>query len=221
AHVRADLGFRPDCVEVIPNGLDFNRIDRAPAAARVDFGIDERVPLIVWAGRMDPVKNMETFVDVIGRVRESLDVRGLLLGDGVHRSSIETYVNNSGLHEVISMPGWSEAVAAWLKTADVLLLPSRTEGCPNVVLEAMACGCAVVASDAAGCAELIRPGETGEVYPADDVDGFARGVIRLLTEPDRRRRYLSGARASVIQGYGIQDVVDRWRSTYDRLMMNS
>ncbi len=219
-HIQTDLGFAPERVEVIPNGIDLDRIDQRQPARRSEFGIDENVPLIIWAGRMDPVKNLKTFVDVMGRIRQQHELRALLLGDGPQRPHIETYVIKKGLRDVIAMPGWSDGVAAWLKTADILLLPSRTEGCPNVILEAMACGCAVVASNVPGCAELIQPGRTGELCAADDVDGFTQRVLRLLVDPDRRHRIAEQARSNVARRHDIQDVVGQWCFTYNRLMLN-
>lgn len=219
-HLQIDLGFAPERLEVIPNGIDLDQIDQIPSARRCDMDLDERAPLIVWAGRMDPVKNLETFVDVVARVHQQYEVRVLILGDGPKRACITTLINKKGLKNIIAMPGWSDAVAAWLKTADILLFPSRTEGCPNVILEAMACGCAVVASDAPGCAELIQSGRTGELSAFDDVQGFAHRVHRLLIDPQRRNHMAEEARSTVSQRHNIQDVVDRWCSTYDRLMMN-
>ena len=217
-HLRDDVGLSPERLRVIPNGLDLAEIDHAPPARRDELGLRGDVPLIVWAGRMDPVKNLETLIDVFAEVRRRAAVQLLLLGDGPQRARIQTRVAMRGLQSFVSFAGWSENVVGWIKTADLLLLPSFTEGSPNVVLEAMACGCPVVASDVPGCRELITPDETGSLCCSDDVRCFAREVLGLLEDPALRRRFAERALLCVRQRHDIQDVVVRWREAYDRLI---
>lgn len=217
-HVREDLGFDPCNVQVIPNGLDFAEIARMPAVRRQDFGLEVHVPLVLWAGRMDPVKNLETFVEVVARVRRRTALQAVLVGDGSVRARIETLVTNRGLTRDVCFVGWSENVVGWLKTADLLLFPSWTEGSPNVVLEAMACACPVVAADVPGCSALITAGRTGSLYAPADAGGLAQCVHDLLNDAERRRRYSDLASKWVLRRHRIQDVVLRWRDAYDLLM---
>jgi len=217
-HLCDDLGFAPQRVTVIPNGLDFREIDRVAPARRGELDLPSDVPLVVWAGRMDPVKNLELLVKVVAGVLRKKDVRLLLLGEGPARHSIETLVDKMGVASSVCFAGWSEKVLGWLKAADLLLFPSRTEGSPNVVLEAMACGCPVVAGDVPACRELITPGETGELCRLGNVWSFVRSVLRLVSDADLRRGYADVARGRVRARHDIQDVVARWRSAYDGLV---
>ena len=217
-HLRDDVGLSPDRLMVIPNGLDLAEIDAVPPARREDFDLRDDVPLVVWAGRMDPVKNLELLIDVFARVRRQRASQLLLLGEGPQRANIQTRVAMHGLGASVCIAGWSEKIVGWLKTADVLLLPSLTEGSPNVLLEAMACGCAVVASDVPGCRELITPGETGHLCCSADVQCFARQVLALIETPALRRRFAEQALVRVRQKHDIQDVVERWREAYERLI---
>ena len=220
-HVCEDLGFAPGDVLVIPNGLEMSELDRVTPAQRRELGIEDDLPLIVWAGRMDPVKNLETFVEVVARVHSQRRLRALLLGDGPAYSKIKTEVNKRGLEGVVHFAGWSDKVSAWLKASDVLLFPSWTEGAPNVVLEAMACRCPVVASNVAACPEFITTGRNGVLCSPNDVDGFVRSVLGLLADPLLRKRYADVAYDQLSAGYSIQDVVCQWRAAYDRLMTSS
>jgi len=217
-HLRQDVGLSPDRLMVIPNGLDLAEIERVSPARRDALGLRRDVPLIVWAGRMDPVKNLETVIDAVEKMNRQRAVQLLLLGDGPQRSTIETRVAMRGLQSSVHFAGWSENVIGWLKTADLLLLPSWTEGSPNVVLEAMACGCPVVASDVPGCRELITQGETGRLCCSGNVQGFVREVLGLLDDVALRRRLSERALRCIRRGHDIQDVVVRWRSAYDRLI---
>lgn len=217
-HVVADLGFSSDRLLVIPNGLDLSEVDSVETPSRHDYGIEDKCPLIVWAGRMDPVKNLETFVEIIAGVYCNVQVRALLLGDGPELPKIRTIVKNKNLEKVIHFAGWSENVTGWLKAADLLLFPSWTEGSPNVVLEAMACRCPVVAARIAACEELIASGRSGILCSPGDVEGFVRSVFTMLADAEMRRSYADVAHQRVTARHSIQDVVVQWRAAYDRLM---
>ena len=214
SHLREELGFASDRVVVIPNAIDFDEIDAAPAAARATLGLVENRPLIVWAGRMDPVKNLPTFVEVIARVRQRTDVQALLLGDGPARSAIEQEVLARGLTGTVHFAGWSLDVVRWLKCADALLFPSLTEGCPNVVLEAIACRCPVVASDIPSCRELIRDGIDGLLRAAMDAGALTDALSSVLSDGAKARARTDAALARIRARHELPIVVGRWLRLY-------
>ncbi len=218
-HVCSDLGFPSSRVMVIPNGLDIAAIDAAPAVRRRDHGIEEDVPLVVWAGRMDPVKDLVTLVGVIDRLRQRrVALRVVLIGDGPEREAISAMIRRRRLDGVIDMALWSENVPGWMKTADCLLFPSRTEGSPNVVIEAMLCGCPVVASDIPAVRELVG-GEAGALLcRAGDIAGFAAATEAVLLDADIGHRLAATGRALAVERHNIQHVVGQWRGAYDRLI---
>ena len=214
-HLRDDLGFPPQQLEVIPNGLDVGAIDAVPRVDRGAWGFEKDVPLIVWAGRMDPVKNLNVFVEVIEAVSRRRAVRAVLVGDGPERPRIEELIAERGLGGRITLAGWSEDVAGWIKTADLMLFPSRTEGSPNAVIEAMLCRCPVVASDLPATRELLWPG-AGRLCPALDVDGFSGAIEDLLDDAGSRERMVGTARARAEERHDLPKVVARWVDLYGR-----
>ena len=109
---------------------------------------------------MDRVKRIELLFDALDRVRVSHQFSLVLAGDGAERSRWESLAKNRPWSADACFIGWTSDLG-WLRTADALMLPSLTEGMPNVVLEAMAAGCCVVASDIPACRELIDPGARG------------------------------------------------------------
>ena len=114
------------------------------------------------------------------------------------------------------MPGCND-VASWLKTADVLLFPSLTEGSPNTVIEAMACGCPVVASDIPACRELIENGVHGWLCPTADQMAYAHAVRSVFKDRLERERRVSLARRRVQKTQNIQDVVAMLTRLYQRV----
>jgi glycosyltransferase involved in cell wall biosynthesis len=215
-HVVADLGFPADRVVVIPNAVSFEEIDSTPAVDKTSHGVCPDVPLVVWAGRMDPVKNLPTFVDVIDRLRRRLPVQAVLLGDGPERPRVERLIHSRGLDSVIAMALWSGRVAGWLKSADCLLFPSLTEGSPNVVIEAMAAGCAVVASDIPACRELIDDGVHGRLREPRDVDGLTDAVEAMCVDRPARQALVAAARSRAESRHAMNSIVRSWRRLYER-----
>lgn len=217
-HLIDDLGFPSRRVEVIPNGIDIDAIDAAPPISRASFGIRNDTPLIVWAGRMDPVKNLDTLVDAILLVRRERDVQAVLVGDGPERARIQTIVEALGLSKSIYFVGWSDNVAGWLKSADLLVFPSRTEGCPNVVLEAMAAGCPIVASRIPAHEAIELHDGAVRLCSWDDPAAFAAAVGNVLANGESGSSTARGSRAFVSQAYSLAAAAGRWTACYRGLL---
>jgi glycosyltransferase involved in cell wall biosynthesis len=217
-HLTTELSFPPERVVVIPNGLSLEDVDRTPAVERAAYGVATDIPLIVWAGRMYPVKNLETFVVVIAWVRRRMPVQAVLLGDGPERPRLAALIEERGLDSVIRLALWSDRVVGWLKAADLLFFPSLTEGSPNVVLEAMACGCPVVAGDVPACRELIDHGVHGWLNEPRDVEGLACRVAWVLDDTRMRRECAMAARARVQARYTMQRVVGMWGKLFQMVL---
>jgi teichuronic acid biosynthesis glycosyltransferase TuaC len=160
------LGAPPERLRVIQNGIDtrsFRPEDRV--AARRRLGLPEDVRLVLAVGRLDPIKGLDLLVAAVAalRGRGRNDVACRILGEGPARSELERAIATSGLQRTIALPGSiaPEAIGAWYAAADCVCLLSHSEGCPNVVLEALACGRPVVATEVGGIPDLVREGETG------------------------------------------------------------
>ncbi len=217
-HLVVDLGFDRGRVRVIPNGIDLETIDNVQPLDCAAAGIDESKPLILWVGRMDPVKRLDLLVRAIEVTCRRHSVQAALIGDGPQRARIESMIASRCLGDVIKLPGWSENVFAWMQRADALMLPSMTEGSPNVLIEAMACGCPVIASDIAASRELIGPLEAGWLVPAGDEGGFAAAADAILADPGEKKARADRARAWVEKHHRMQDVVRLWAATYQCLL---
>lgn len=216
-HVCADLGYPPGRVITIPNGVDLAAIDASTPLDRRAERLEEGVPLLVWAGRMDPVKDLTTFVEVIEILRRRRAVQAVLLGDGPDREKVNSLIHRRRLGDVIRMAPWSDQVPAWLKAADVLLFPSLTEGSPNTLLEAMACRCPVVASDLPATRELTGEGAAGLLCAAGNVQGFAASVDRILEDGELRASITETARNGVEHRHSPQAVEIQWVDLYRSL----
>ncbi len=170
-------------VTTIVNGIDtgvFHPRDRA--AMRAKLGIDADAKLVVYVGRFVEAKGMRELVEAFRRLG-SRDPRLqlALVGDGVMRAELEGLVQASGLGARTHLPGamGPAGVAEWIGASDVLTLPSWSEGYPNVVVEGIACGCPVVATDVGGTREIVDAGN-GILIPPRDTDALERALGEAL-----------------------------------------
>ncbi|MCP4248705.1 MAG: glycosyltransferase [bacterium] len=169
-------------LRLIWGGVDVEALQAADPIDRqalADLGLDAGRPLLLWVGRLDPIKGLDVLVRAIALIRRTQPVQLAIVGDGPYREELEACIAANDLGESVRLLGMRGDVASWLQAADVFVFPSRTEGLPNALLEAMAVGLPVVTTDVAGCRDLIRHGRTGLLVPADDAAALAAAVLRL------------------------------------------
>jgi 2-deoxystreptamine N-acetyl-D-glucosaminyltransferase/2-deoxystreptamine glucosyltransferase len=188
--VRGD-GVPAGRVHVVPSGFD-PALFAAPAA--VPLGGSGR-PRIGYVGRLAPQKRADLLVTAFGRMREQADL--VVVGDGPDRERVARLAARSPAAERITLAGFVEhrQVPGVLAALDVLVLPSAYEEMGSVLVEAMAAGLPVVASDVGGIPAVVRDGRTGLLVPPGDTDALAAALDRLVADPALRERLAAGARA--------------------------
>ena len=208
-------GLDPDRLVVIPNGVDLARFDSAEPVDHSTLGIPPGAILTLYVGRLDPQKGLDTLLDAAAIVsRASPDWHLALVGDGPLRTTLQAQA--TALPDLAGRVHWlgrRDDVPGLLRGADMLVLPSRWEGMPNVVLEAMAAGCPVVGSRVEGTEDLIIPESTGWLVPPDQVQPLAGALIEAAQDSERRRAFGRNGRLRVELEFTPARVV----AAYDRL----
>lgn len=168
--------------EAIPNGVDQAFLDVPVPAADAERGL--RVAAI---GSLIPRKGFDTAIEALARLRP-MRISLTILGDGAEREQLAQLCTDLGAGKQVALkaPLPPDQIPGFLAGIDVLVCPSRSEGRPNVVVEAMAAARAVIAADIPGMDEIIRDGETGLLFPAGSADALARALERLAGSPDLR-----------------------------------
>lgn len=179
-----ELGAARDRVDVVPNGIDrarFRPRDRAKARRRLGLPVAGRV--VLYVGNIELHKGVMDLVRAVARVRDGTDVTLLMVGGGARVADCRRLAADVGTRIAFVGPKPHEEVPYWLAACDLLALPSWNEGTPNVVLEALASGRRVVATEVGGTPDVIRSDVLGELVPARNPDALARALERALTTP--------------------------------------
>jgi N-acetyl-alpha-D-glucosaminyl L-malate synthase BshA len=200
-------------ITVIPNFVDPARFVRP--AGEIGSGPGEEARL-VHVSNFRPIKRTLDTIEVLQRVRQQVEARLILIGDGPERARIEERVRELGLEAAVTWLGECERIEPHLWSSDLLLQPSEQESFGLAALEAMACSLPVVGTAVGGLRELVRSGETGLLYPVGDVAGMAEGVLALLRDPERRRRYGHAGRRRALEDFDSARAVDAYREVYAR-----
>lgn len=146
------------------------------------------LPLIVGIGRFVNQKGFDVLLNAFALLRHRLPCRFLLFGDGPQREALMNQISQLGLGDVVSLPGVTANPYAVLSRASLFVLPSRWEGLPAVLIEALASGCPVVAADCpGGVAEILQNGRIGALVPPDDASALADAMAGSLSHPPDRQ----------------------------------
>jgi glycosyltransferase involved in cell wall biosynthesis len=180
-------GVRPDLVQVVPNAIDSRRFAEVGSRYRGDLESRFRCPpsrIVMAAGRLSPEKGFNLLVSAAARVRQVHPDTGFLLyGDGACRQALQRQIDSLHLTESFLLEGFRKDLDILLPQFDLFVLPSYTEGLPNVVLEACAAGVPVVATAVGGTPEVLADG-VGRLTPPGDANALAEAIIDVLSRPD-------------------------------------
>ena len=189
--------------------VDVERFASADPASRAAFGLPTDKPVVIWTGRLDPVKGFEEMLAAFGRVLEEDPAHLVLVGDGPYRSMVEQLIHAYRLSTHVVMLGQRIDVPQLLNMADVFLFCSRTEGLPNALLEAMAAGLPIVATAVAGCRDLIKHKYTGLLASPGCFEDIATQLRTLLRDRVSARRMGFQAQAWVRAYADLRQLADR------------
>lgn len=181
-----EMGLSAEKIAVIPNGVDAACYANAPPADLREFGIPTGDRVLCSIGRLHPQKGPDLLLEALTPLlHREHDLHLLWIGEGPLRGALESAATQAGVASQVHLPGRVEDVAGILQASLALVLPSRWEGMPNVVLEAMAAGRPVLSTRVEGSAELVRDGETGYLCDVDSVTALRAALERLLSDGPR------------------------------------
>ncbi|MFF4323373.1 GT4 family glycosyltransferase PelF [Streptomyces sp. NPDC001568] len=203
-------GADPQAIRTVYNGVD--------PAAFPPAGPEPQAPTLSWAGRVDPIKDLETLIRAFALVRARVpDARlrlfgGTPRGGEAYRERCETLARDLGHADAVTFEGRVDDIKDAYAAGNVVMLSSISEGFPFTLIEAMSCGRATVSTDVGGVREAV--GEAGLVVPPRDPQAMADAALELLGDPRRRADMGEAARLRVIEQFTLRQTIDTFRSIY-------
>jgi glycosyltransferase involved in cell wall biosynthesis len=205
--------------DVIPSGVDTDvfRPADSGAEAKSRLGLSPDQPVIGTVGRLEPRKGTATLLAAVAALRAQgrHDVALVVVGDGPLRGQLAAEAVQLGIAPYVQLLGDRADVSTVLAALDVFVLPSRTEGMSNALLEGMATARPVVATAVGGTPEVITEGQNGLLVPADEPSAMAAAIGRLLDDPALAARLGAAARHTVGERYGARIMVRRLEAVYE------
>lgn len=187
---------------------------------------------LLFVGRLAPQKNLGVLLEAFaGAQRKRPELRLTLVGDGPARGDIEADARRLGIEDRVTFEGFQTDVRPWLRRAGLSITASAAEGLSNALLEALACGIPIVASDACGNPEIVgegeadprgfKVGEAGLLAPADRADAFEAAILHATANPELLRAMSDAARRAALERYGIDRVIERYLDLYREVLSES
>jgi glycosyltransferase involved in cell wall biosynthesis len=194
--VREITGISPDKFGVIHNPVfrpEITQLSRETPSH--PWLVESDIPVIIGAGKLKPQKDFETLLRAFALVRAQRPVRLIILGQGPKKQELMELAVQLGISDDFQLPGHVKNPYACFSHASVFVLSSAWEGLPNVLIEAMACGCPVVSTDCpSGPFEILDEGKFGKLVPLSDPEKMAQAIVETLDSPTPEELLLGRAR---------------------------
>lgn len=218
----AAVGLARDRISVVHNGVEVEGTGAGPEAAesiRRELRLPGDAPLVVTVSVLRRGKGLDVLLESVPAVlAEHPGARFAVVGDGPDRRRLEERAAAARLGEAVVWAGFRRDVPAFLAAADLLVLPSRDDAFPTVLLEALAAGVPVVASRAGGVPEIVEDGRTGLLVPPGEAGALARAVSALLADPAARRALGRAGRRRAEERFSIGTWLARLEAVYGEVL---
>lgn len=207
----------------ICNGVDTRKFYPADKRSKdiLPEGFNEpEFTIIGTVGRMAPVKDQLNLVDAFVHLvninpEAKKSARLVLVGSGPMETEIRDRINQAGISDLIWLPGVRENIPALMRAIDIFVLPSQAEGISNTILEAMASGLPVVATDVGGNAQLVAQGETGMIVPKRSPKAIVEALAEYLSNPELMALHADASRQRAVEHFSIESMVTAYQQVYD------
>jgi glycosyltransferase involved in cell wall biosynthesis len=203
----------PTCgVSVIPAGADV-----AGITPKDDYSVRGEVTLL-FVGRLVRQKGLDVLIAALAKISLAVKWRLVLVGDGPEWPALAGEASRLGIADRLELRGWvaKEKLPEVYRSGDIFLLPSRDEGMPNALLEAMAAGLPVIATNVNGTAEVVIDGETGLLVEPENVEALTAALERLVTSERKRADFGTAGRARVARAFGWDTVAKAWSGVIEQ-----
>lgn len=218
AYLIDERKIHPDKVTTVHNGIDLKRFLnlRSRQETRREFNIPREALLVGMVGRFSEQKDYDTFFEATEEITDL--VYFVAVGDGPLLNGLRSTVHSPQLKERIIFTGLRRDTPDLINAMDICILSSHYEGCPNVILEYMACSKPVIASDVGGCAELVINGKTGFIVPHRKPKELSDKIISLVKDAELRKKMGQEGRRRVEEFFDVKVMAKNTEKIYSELI---
>jgi glycosyltransferase involved in cell wall biosynthesis len=210
----AQFGLPADKTRVIPNGIDLTRF-----AAQGWSTVRDNDPIrLLFAGRLDRQKGIDVLLDALASLPRPSEFTLKIVGVGADLPKLEAQVRALGLQQIVEFCGRRSDMAAEYAWSEIVVFPSRYEGMPNVVLEAMACARPVLGTRIDGTRDLVQEPSTGWLVPPEDVKALAAALANVSRQRQNLRAIGAGGRAIVERRFALPHIAGQYLKEYEALL---
>jgi glycosyltransferase involved in cell wall biosynthesis len=212
-----EIGVKPERIVCIPNGVEIEQIER-----KTDYSLGHKVT-VTFAGRLHPQKGVDVLLSAFKKVREELPQfswRLKLVGGGILCYELQAMARQLAIDRAVEFLGQVDDPFPLLGQSDIFVLPSRSEGISNALLEALAHGLPCIVTDIAGNNDVIRHGENGLLVQPDNDNDLAAAIASLATDQKLRERLGREAIGIVEEKYSLDSVAKQYMTLYAGLLQS-
>ena len=216
------FGISASGIEVIYNPVDSRKLNDMAAEDVGHPWFKEQIPIISTVGRLFPQKNQKDLISALAELRKSVDCRLVMIGEGELENDLKLLAASLNLENYVLFLGFQENPFKYVARSTIFTLPSLFEGFPNAMVEAMAVGCPVIASDCpTGPREILAPGSAadagedplyaryGVLFRVGDVAAMVQGMKRLLTDRQLRSEYSRLGKERIVD-FAVEKITDKY-----------
>lgn len=212
----------PSCFFSIINGVDtkqFFKDELIGLKKREELNIDSDEFVVGTVGRLDPVKNYQTLISAFAKLKKDTNnIRLLIVGEGKDRKNLEQVSEKLKIRNRVIMLGMRDDISELLNAMDIFVLPSKSEGLSNTILEAMACGIPVFASDVGGNPEIVNHGYTGILFPFGDDVTLCNNLLNFYQNKALKKSFADNAVSVVHQELSLEKMIKNYENMYLNLL---
>jgi glycosyltransferase involved in cell wall biosynthesis len=209
----AEHGFHLPDMQFIPNGVDITRFNPT------HDDTNERAQVVVCITGLRYEKGIDVLLQAWYLVHQQTpQARLIIVGRGSLQNQLERMAEALGIAASVEFTGVQSDVPAQLHRGSIAVLPSRWEGMPNAVLEAMACGLPCVLTRVSGSEDIVQHGVNGLLVEPEDYQGMAQALLTLLRDPLLTQKYGYAARETIERHYSLEQVMDKYIELYERMI---
>ncbi|MEO8497906.1 MAG: glycosyltransferase, partial [Planctomycetota bacterium] len=210
-----EVGFPRSKLVVIPNGVELTPVQCDTTRIRAELGIAIERRILLGVGRLHRQKGFDWLLELAPELFKRLPEHDLVIaGDGPERKSLGELAMRLGVQDRVHFAGWRPDVPQLMKAAEIFLLPSRWEGMPNALIEAMGSGLPVVAAAVEGVNEVLGPLAAAQEVSLGEANSFIEAICRIATNRDERERLGNENCERVAAEFSLSAMISKYEELY-------